>query len=245
MKIVQIEKVDQIESLILTVRGQRVMLDFNLARIYGVELKRLNQQVQRNLERFPKDFAFQLTLQEFANLISQFAISSLHGGRRKLPRVFTELGALMLASVLNSPVAVEASVRVVRAFILMREQMAAHKELAGKLAHPRTAPVFSLASPKGGEGRGEEAQGFTAQIPSPRPSPRSGGERETGAVSRCAPGKLADLEQRIGGHDAAIQDLFEAIRQLVEPPLPEKRREIGFHVRETAPPYRIKTRQRM
>lgn len=76
MKIVQIEKVDQIESLILTVRGQRVMLDFNLARIYGVELKRLNQQVQRNLERFPKDFAFQLTLQEFANLISQFAISS-------------------------------------------------------------------------------------------------------------------------------------------------------------------------
>jgi hypothetical protein len=163
----------------------------------------------------------------------------------RLPVVFTEHGALMLASILNSPIAVEASVRVVRAFILMREQMAAHRELAGKLAHPRTAPVFSLASPKGGEGRGEEAQGFTAQIPAPRPSPRLGGERETGAVSRCAPGKLADLEQRVGGHDAAIQDLFEAIRRLVEPPLPEKRRGIGFHVCETAPPYRIKTRQRM
>jgi len=184
----QIERIDQIESLILTVRGQRVMLDFNLARIYGVELKRLNQQVQRNLERFPKDFAFQLAPQEFVNLKSQFATSSLHGGKRKLPWVFTEHGALMLASVLNSPIAVAASVRVVRAFVLMREQMAAHKELAGK---------------------------------------------------------LADLEQRVGGHDTAIQDLFEAIRRLVEPPVPANRREIGFHVRETAPPYRIKTRPRM
>jgi hypothetical protein len=236
--------VERIESLILTIRGQRVMLDSDLAKIYGVTTKQLNQQFRRNLERFPSDFAFELTNQELTQMRSQIVTSSRRNLLR-LPVVFTEHGALMLASILNSPIAVEASVRVVRAFILMREQLAAHKELAGKLAHPRTAPVFSLASPTGGEGRGEEAQGFTAQIPSPRPSPRSGGERETGAVSRCATGKLADLEQRVGGHDAAIQDLFEAIRQLVEPPLPENRREIGFHVRETAPPYRIKTRPRM
>ena len=183
-----IAPIKRIEDMIYLIRGQRVMLDSDLARIYGVSTMRLNEQFKRNSNRFPSDFAFQLVQQEFTNLISQFAISSLHGGRRKLPRVFTEHGALMLASVLNSPVAVEASVRVVRAFILMREQMAAHRELAGK---------------------------------------------------------LADLEQRVGGHDAAIQDIFEAIRRLVEPPLPENRREIGFHIRETSPPYRIKTRQRM
>ncbi|MBI5687724.1 MAG: ORF6N domain-containing protein [Verrucomicrobia bacterium] len=113
----------RIESLILTIRGQRVMLDSDLARIYGVQLKRLNEQVRRNSERFPKDFAFQLTRQEFANLKSQFATSSSHGGKRKLPWVFTEHGAIMLATVLNSPVAVEASVRVVRAFVYMREQL--------------------------------------------------------------------------------------------------------------------------
>ena len=182
-----IASVKRIEEMIFLIRGQRVMLDSDLARIYGVSTMRLNEQFKRNAGRFPSDFAFQLKQQEFTNLISQIAISSSHGGRRKLPWVFTEHGALMLASVLNSPVAVEASVRVVRAFVLMREQMAAHKELAGK---------------------------------------------------------LADLEQRVGGHDAAIHDLFEALRQLIEPPLPENRREIGFHVRETAPPYRIETRCR-
>jgi hypothetical protein len=184
----KISPVRRIEDMIYLIRGQRVMLDSDLAKIYGVKLKRLNEQVGRNLDRFPKDFAFQLVSQEFANLKSQFATSSLHGGKRKLPWVFTEHGALMLASVLNSPVAVEASVRVVRAFILMREQIAAHKELAGK---------------------------------------------------------LADLEQRVGGHDEAIANLFEAIRRLVEPPLPENRREIGFHVRETAPPYRVRTHRRI
>ena len=93
----------------------------------------------------------------------------------------------MLASVLNSPVAIEASVRVVRAFVLMREQLAANKELAGK---------------------------------------------------------LAELESRVSGHDAAIQDLFGAIRQLIEPPLPENRRQIGFHLRESSPPYRLSERSR-
>ena len=110
-------------------RGQRVMLDLDLARIYCVPTKRLNEQLNRNRERFPDDFAFQLTRQEVTNLKSQIATASLHGGRRKLPWVFTEHGAIMLASVLNSPVAIEASVRVVRAFIHMRKLLAQNQEL--------------------------------------------------------------------------------------------------------------------
>src|SRR5450759_1976444 len=106
-----------------------------MAKIKGVSKMSKNQKRKRKNSRFPSYFSFQLTQQEFADLISQIAISKKgRGGRRKLPWVFTEHGALMLASVLNSPIAVEASVRMVRAFVLMREQMAAHKELAGKLA---------------------------------------------------------------------------------------------------------------
>lgn len=124
---------EPIRICIRVLRGQRVMLDSDLAPIYGVALKRLNEQVKRNLSRFPEDFAFQLDRAEFANLKSQFATSSTHGGKRKLPWAFTEHGAIMLASVLNSPVAIEASVRVVRAFLSMREQLAASHELARKL----------------------------------------------------------------------------------------------------------------
>ncbi len=90
-------RAEGIQSLILTLRGQRVMLDSDLARIYGVELKRLNEQVKRNSGRFPPDFAFQLEQEEFVNLKSQFATSRSHGGKRKLPWVFTEHGAIMLA----------------------------------------------------------------------------------------------------------------------------------------------------
>src|SRR5688572_16226227 len=104
---------ERIQSLILTIRGQRVMLDSDLARIYGVTTGQLNQALKRNLKRFPEDFAFQIGRQEFADLISQFVISKNgRGGRRTLPWVFTEHGAIMLASILNSPVAVDASVRV-------------------------------------------------------------------------------------------------------------------------------------
>lgn len=110
------------------------MLDSDLARIYGVALKRLNEQVKRNRARFPEDFAFQISRSEFNSLKSQFATSSSHGGKRKLPWAFTEHGAIMLASVLNSPVAVEASVRVVRAFVWLREQLATNKDLSRKLA---------------------------------------------------------------------------------------------------------------
>jgi hypothetical protein len=121
-----------IEQMIYFIRGQKVMLDSDLAAIYGVELKRLNEQVRRNSKRFPSDFAFQLDYQEFTNLKSQFATSSSHGGKRKLPWVFTEHGAIMLASVLNSATAIEASVRVVRAFIHIREMLANNKALAAK-----------------------------------------------------------------------------------------------------------------
>jgi hypothetical protein len=176
--------VERIESMILTVRGHRVMLDSDLAIVYGVPLKRLNEQVKRNLTRFPSDFAFALTPQEFVILKSQFATSSSHGGKRKLPWVFTEHGAIMLASVLSSAVAIDASIRVVRAFVYLREQLATNRELARK---------------------------FT------------------------------ELEKRLDRHDESLAALFEAIRQLLKPVAPKApRREIGYHIRETASPYRIR-----
>jgi hypothetical protein len=178
----------RLEETIFEVRSKRVMLDSDLAKVFGVSTMRLNEQFKRNIGRFPADFAFQLTRQEFATLISQFAISKGgRGGRRKLPWVFTEHGAIMLASVLNSPIAIEASVRVVRAFVYLREQLAANQKLAAK---------------------------------------------------------LAELEGRVGQHDEAIKELFEAIRHLIEPPVEAKREEIGFHVRETAPIYRVRSRKR-
>lgn len=128
------ESISIIESKILMIRGQRVMLDSDLARLYGITTGRLNEQVQRNLSRFPIDFMFQLTEKEFENLISQFATSSLvHGGRRKLPYVFTEHGVAMLSSVLRSERAVEMNIFIIRAFIKMRELLATNKDLAYKV----------------------------------------------------------------------------------------------------------------
>ena len=114
---------------ILQIRGQRVLLDADLAELYEVDTKRLNEQVKRNADRFPVDFKFQLTPEEFADLKSQFATSSW-GGRRKLPFAFTEHGAIMAASVLNSRRAVETSVYVVRAFVQLREMLSSQKVLA-------------------------------------------------------------------------------------------------------------------
>ena len=125
---------DDIGSLIRTIRGQKVILDSDLARIFGVPTFRFNEAVKRNRERFPSDFLFQLTREEHSNLISQIAISSLHGGRRKLPYAFTENGAIMAANVLNSPEAVRMSVFVVRAFVQMRDLLGGTKKLARKLA---------------------------------------------------------------------------------------------------------------
>ena len=126
-------KIANLESAIHLIRGQRVMLDSDLAAIYGTSTMRLNEQFKRNRKRFPDDFAFVLTREEFTHLISQNAISRSHGGRRTLPVAFTEHGAIMLASVLNSEIAVQASVRIVRAFIRLREMVAANVQLAGKL----------------------------------------------------------------------------------------------------------------
>jgi phage regulator Rha-like protein len=164
--------VERIESLILLIRGHKVMLDSDLAELYGVTTKRLNEQVKRNKERFPADFMFQLTSEETKSLRSQIATSKRgHGGRRYRPYAFTEHGAIMAASVLNSHRAIEVSVYVVRAFVKLREMLRTHKELARK---------------------------------------------------------LAELEKRIEGHDEEIMALFEAIRQLMEPPeRPSKK--IGFY----------------
>jgi phage regulator Rha-like protein len=159
------------ESKILLIRGVRVILDSDLAELYGVEVKRLNQQVKRNIRRFPDDFVFQLSADEAANLRSQFVTSSSgHGGRRYLPYAFTEHGAIMAASILNSERADDMSIFVVRAFIRMREALAANQQIIAK---------------------------------------------------------LSELEHRVEGHDSDIQDLIQAIRELMEPP-PSTNRRIGF-----------------
>ena len=181
-------RIANLESAIHLIRGQRVMLDSDLAAIYGVTTKRLNEQLRRNRLRFPSDFAFQLAAEELTNLRSQIATSSFHGGRRYRPWVFTEHGALMLASVLNSGIAVQASVRVVRAFVRLREMVAANAQLAAK---------------------------------------------------------LKELERRFDSHDQAIANLFAALKQLLEPSEPPKRREIGFHVRENTARYRVRRRSKI
>lgn len=123
--------VELIEKKILLIRGQKIMLSMDLSGLYGVEHRVLMQAVKRNIERFPADFMFQLTVQEFANLKSQIVTSSW-GGIRKPPHAFTEHGALMAASVLNSQRAVESSVFIIRAFVRLREMIASHKALAEK-----------------------------------------------------------------------------------------------------------------
>jgi ORF6N domain len=117
---------------IVILREQKVLLDSDLATLYGVETRRLNEQVRRNQQRFPRDFIFELTPEEFAHLKSHSATSSW-GGRRKLPLAFTEHGAIMTAAILNSPRAVEVSVYVVRAFVRLRELAATHVDLAKRL----------------------------------------------------------------------------------------------------------------
>src|SRR2546426_2987622 len=160
-----------VESRILVLRHHKVILDTDLAERYGVPVRHLNQQVKRNVERFPSDFMFQLTAKEDTALRSQFVISKEgRGGRRYLPYAFTEHGAIMAATVLNSKRAIEMSIFVVRAFVRMREALAANQQVVAK---------------------------------------------------------LTELECRLESHDADIQDLVEAIRELMAPPPPNGRR-IGF-----------------
>jgi phage regulator Rha-like protein len=125
--------VANIENRILVIRGQRVMLDSDLADIYGVETKQLVQAVKRNTNRFPEDFMFRLTREEYFILRSQSVTSSQHGGRRYPPYAFTEHGALMLASVLRSDRAVSMSIYVVRAFARLREMISTHEDLKRKI----------------------------------------------------------------------------------------------------------------
>jgi len=126
---------DGIERRIFLIRGHKVMLDFHLAALYGVETKNLNKAVKRNPDRFPVDFRFQLTAEEHANLKFQIGTSSsTHGGRRKPMSAFTEQGVAMLSSVLRSQRAAHVNVAIMRAFVRLRETLSLHKELAHKLA---------------------------------------------------------------------------------------------------------------
>ncbi len=126
--------VTKIEGVIQIVRGQRVMLDSDLAELYGTTTMALNQAVKRNADRFPDDFSFVLGEQEVRNLISQTVISSSgYGGRRKLPRVFTEHGVAMLSSVLRSPTAVKVNIEIMRAFVRLRRLLATPGELVAQI----------------------------------------------------------------------------------------------------------------
>jgi len=173
--------IDAITNRILVIRGQKVMLDVDLAGLYGVTTKRLNEQMRRNLDRFPSDFVFQLTVQDVASLRSQFATSRsglqrrAWGGRRYAPYAFTEHGAIMAAMVLNSARAIEISVYVVRAFVQQRDVLVANKELAKRL---------------------DELE--------------------------------YRIERKLNTHDQAISGILDAIRQLMAPPEPAKKRRIGF-----------------
>lgn len=161
----------KVDSRILALRGHRVILDADLAELYGVQVRHLNQQVKRNAKRFPPAFRFQLSAQEFEILRSQNVISSEgHGGTRYRPYAFTEHGAIMAATVLNSERAIEMSVFVVLAFVRMRRAIAANRQVLAK---------------------------------------------------------LAEVERRLETHDADIQGLMDAIRELINPPDPPRRR-IGF-----------------
>ena len=157
-----------IQQSIVAIRGQRVMLDSDLAALYGVATRVLVQAVQRNLERFPEDFMFRLTREEFEALRSQIVISKPgRGGRRALPYAFTEQGVAMLSSVLRSERAIRVNIEIMRAFVRLREMLASHGELARR---------------------------------------------------------LGELEQR---YDEQFKAVFDAIRQLMTPSAPARRR-LGF-----------------
>lgn len=161
-----------IEQRIFLIRGQKVMLSSYLAKLYGVSAKRLNEQVKRNIRRFPGDFMFHLTWSEIESLRSQNA--TLKRGQHAKYRLyaFTEQGIAMLSSVLNSERAIQVNIVIMRAFVKLRQILATHKELAHK---------------------------------------------------------LTELEHKIEKHDAEIQAIFEAIRQLMEPPPVPEKPSIGFH----------------
>jgi hypothetical protein len=123
-------RAEDISRRIHIIRGHRVMLDADLAKLYGVSTKRLNEAIRRNAACFPEDFMFQMNEEEADNLRSQFATSKSWGGRRYLPYVFTEQGVAMLSSVLNSEQAIQVNIAIMRAFVRMRQLLVSHEELA-------------------------------------------------------------------------------------------------------------------
>lgn len=168
----------RVESKIFVLRGRKVILDSDLAELYGVEVKRLNQQVKRNSERFPADFVFRVTADDLRLQIAtskakaQSKARSTRGGRRYQPYAFTEHGAIMAATVLNSKRAVEMSIFVVRAFVHLRKALATNERILAR---------------------------------------------------------LKELEKRVGNHDADIQDIVEAIQEMMKPPAAPGRK-IGFEL---------------
>ncbi len=137
---------ERIENTIVQIRGQRVMLDTDLARLYEVETKVLLQAVKRNMDRFPEDFMFQLTPEEFENLRSQIVTSNTRGGRRYAPYAFTEQGVAMLSGVLRSPRAVAVNIEIMRAFVRLRHLLVGNAEMAHKLEEleKKTEEKFSI-----------------------------------------------------------------------------------------------------
>ena len=125
-------EIEQIKNSILEIRGKKVIIDFELAKMYQTETKRLKESVRRNLRRFPADFMFELTPEEWGNLRTQFATSSW-GGKRYLPFVFTEQGVAMLSSVLNSEIAIDVNIAIMRAFVMMRQFALTYQELSEKI----------------------------------------------------------------------------------------------------------------
>ena len=174
----------RIAQAIYLLRGQKVMLDFDLAALYRVPTGHLNRAVKRNWSRFPADFMFRLGCNEGEILKCQTGISSW-GGRRGLPHAFTEQGVAMLSSVLKSERAVKVNIAIMRAFVRLREMLETNRELAKK---------------------------------------------------------FSELEERVDKHDDEIAAIIDAIRQLIAPPQ-KSTREIGFHVRETAPRYGTRRRR--
>jgi len=126
-------QIHKIEKMIYLIREQKVMLDMDLAELYQVETKKLNQTVKRNIKRFPFDFMFQLSNQEFKNLKSQIVTSSLHGGRRKLPTAFTENGIAMLSGILNSDRAIFINIAIMRIFTKLRSFLMLEKDISTRM----------------------------------------------------------------------------------------------------------------
>ncbi len=172
-----------IERKIYLIRGHKVLLDSDLAELYGVEVKHLKRQVRRNITRFPEDFMFQLRKEEHDSLRSHFGTLKRGGHSKYFPYVFTEQGVAMLSSVLNSERAIQVNIAIMRTFVKLREMLLTHKDLARK---------------------------------------------------------LSDIEKK---YDSQFKVVFDAIRQLMTPPEPKKRK-IGFEVRESRVRYGTSGRKR-